>query len=304
MLEWLVAPRPWIRLFGFLALASFLAFASTVVVVLFGFLIPGFGDRFESPLVQPETPLRLVEESYSVLSFAMGAGAITFGILAAAVLIWRRPFRDFLWPDRSLDFRHFLTGFAVMTALAAVITPIYLIMGSEWNPPVLDTYYVAETRLIYGLAMVPLLFIGAAAEEVIFRGVLLRLTGLILRQPLLVCLLNGLLFSAIHLDPDPVAIVARTLSGMVWTWAALRLGGLEFAIGAHFANNLFLSLFWSPFSEGVQSTQSSWTELVPEIFTTLIVLITIEWLARRRHDDANPLEKRSGHPNLPTEKPA
>lgn len=300
MLERLVAPRPWIRLISFLVLASFLAVASTVVVILFGFLIPGFGERLGSQSVQPETPLRLVEESYDVLNFAMGVGAITFGILAAAALTWRRPFRDFLWPNRTLDVSHFLIGFAVMTAIAAVMTPAFLITGSEWNPPILNTYYVADTRVIYSLAMVVLLFIGAAAEEIMFRGVLLRLTGLVLAQPLVVCLLNGLLFSAIHLDPDPVAFIARTISGMVWTWAALRLGGLEFAIGAHFANNLFLSLFVSPFSEGIQSTKHSWTMLLPEMFTALVVLITIEWLARRRDDNGNPQEMSSGTPHMPT----
>jgi membrane protease YdiL (CAAX protease family) len=47
--------------------------------------------------------------------------------------------------------------------------------------------------------------------------------------------------------------MARALSGAVWAWTALRLSGIEFATGAHLANNLVLVLMIEPISEGAQT---------------------------------------------------
>ena len=89
---------------------------------------------------------------------------------------------------------------------------------------------------------------------------------------------------ALHLDPDPVAFVARALSGAIWTWAAIRLGGLEFAIGAHLANNLMICLFWQPLSAMEVGRDSDWIELAPELFVAVVMLIVIERLANRPRD--------------------
>lgn len=126
-----------------------------------------------------------------------------------------------------------------------------------------------------------------------FRGVLLRVSGLLTRRALLLCLINGLLFSAIHLDPDPVSFLQRTLSGMGWAWAALRLGGLEFAIGSHFANNLFIALIWSPMSAAAQVQKVPWFVMIPELITTGIVVVVVEWLARRQVASRSQLPARA-----------
>jgi len=256
--------------------------AGSIAVAIVFIVVPQLGERVDVAAVLPEGPRRLLEESYQGLILAMSMGLVGFGILAAAAICWRRPMRDFLSPGRRFDLRQIVIGFGFMTAIAALFVPVSLLWGSEWTPPILDPAYLWETRVIYAFAMTGCLLVAAAAEEVIFRGVLLRLTGFLVRQPLLVCLINGLLFSAIHLDPDPVAFVARASSGMIWTWAALRLGGLEFAIGAHFAHNLFITLVWAPLSDFFQPIRLEWVELVPELVVMLLTLAAIEWLARRQ----------------------
>lgn len=279
----LPARRPWLRLIGFVLVACLSMIATLVVLVIVIELVPALRDRMEifgHPL--DETPFRLMEESIQTLMFAVMVGAIALSILSAAALTWRRPLRDFLWPGRRFNLHHFGIGFLVMTTIAALWVPVNLAMGGEWRPPVLDPYYVDHTRVIYAVAMAGALLVGAAAEEVICRGVLLRMTGVVTRRAFLLCLINGVVFSAIHLDPDPVAFIARAISGMGWTWAALRLGGLEFAIGAHFANNYFLTLIWAPFSGAIQVRESPWTDLIPELITMAIVVVFIERLARRR----------------------
>ena len=123
---------------------------------------------------------------------------------------------------------------------------------------------------------------AAAGEEIAFRGVLLRITAGLTQRLWLILLINGLLFSAVHWDPDPVAFVARAASGMVWCWAALRLGNLAFAIGAHLANNLFIALLLAPISEAALPGQGIPVEVLGlEAVSLLAVLIAVELLARR-----------------------
>jgi membrane protease YdiL (CAAX protease family) len=211
-------------------------------------------------------------------------GGLALAILGAASLAYRQPLSAFLWPVRRFDLGQFAVGLVGMTCVTIIAVPFYYWQGAEWAPPISDGRYLDWTRPVYLLLMTGGLLIAAAAEEVVCRGFMLRLTALIIRHPLVLCLVNGLVFSSLHLDPDPVAFVARTLSGMVWAWAALRLGGLEFAIGAHLANNLVISLIREPLSEIEGGSDSSWIALAPEIVISAIMVLLIERLATRLGD--------------------
>ena len=284
----LISGRPWLKLACFLGLTVLMMLASSIALALVLLAVPQLGELVDVMAVLPEGPNRLLGESHLGLVLALSIGLIGFSTLAAAALTWRRPLRDFLSPGRQFDLRLIVIGFGFMTAVAALFVPVSLLWGSDWSPPVLDPGYRWETRVIYAFAMAGSLLVAAAAEEIIFRAVLLRLTGLVIRQPVVICLLNGLLFSAIHLDPDPVAFIARAFSGTIWTWAALRLGGIEFAIGAHFANNLFITLVWSPLSDDFQPIRSEWIELAPEGVVLLVTLAAIEWLVKKRTHPVAP----------------
>ena len=282
----MAATHPWRRLATFVLLAGVLMMVMAFAVGLAIAGLPGMREQAASPGPLPDGPLSLIGESLQVVLFASILGGAAFGILLAAALTYRRPLTDFLWPRRRFDPEQMGIGFLAMACVCIITIPIYLAMGSQWDPPILDPQYLDHTRLIYVSAMVLGLLVAAAAEEVVCRGVLLRLTGLITRRPLILCLINGLVFSAIHMDPDPVAFVSRAVSGGIWTWAALRLGGLEFAIGAHLANNLIIALFWQPFSQAGVSRDSAWIDLAPEVLTTVIMLVIVERLARRYVDPA------------------
>lgn len=275
--------RPWLRLAAFIPISILSIFATMLALVMVGVLVPGLYDRMAGVGdLLDDNPLRLVEESIRSLIFAVAIGLVSISFLAAACLTWRAPPGQFVWPGRRFDLKLFSVGILLMMAIQILWIPFSLAMGGEWRPPVFDPYYVGHTRVFYAAAMAGALLIAAAAEEIFFRGVVLRVSGLITRRALVLCLMNGLMFSAFHLDPDPVSFLQRTLAGMGWTWAALRLGGLEFAIGSHFANNLFLALFWSPISTGTQMQEVHWAVLAPELATIAIVVAIVEVLARRQ----------------------
>jgi membrane protease YdiL (CAAX protease family) len=271
--------RPWLKFGGFIALSMLLMVVVMIVLAIVVRFVPGATEqlRLDGPL--PETPLRLIDESGNTLLLAAILGGIAVAILAAAAMIYRRPFRDFLWPGRRFNVWDLGVGFLAMGCVSVMLFPFYLLMGGDWAPPLFSPTYADWTRPVFVVASVVGLLGAAAAEEVVCRGVLLRLTCQLTRHPVVLCLINGLLFSALHLDPDPVAYVARALSGAIWTWAAIRLGGLEFAIGAHLANNLMICLFWQPLSAMEVGADSDWIQLAPEVFVAVVMLIIIERLA-------------------------
>lgn len=276
--------RPWRRFFSFLALALVLSIAAIMIMTIALRFVPEIGEAVTYDGVLSDTVDRLIGEGQLALGLGVALGTTAFALLLAAAITYRQRLDAFLWPGRRPSLRQFLVGFGVLSAASVALIPFYLLTGSTWDPPLFDPDYLPTTRAPYVVMTLTGLLIAAAAEEVACRGVLLRLTGQVTRNAAVLCLINGVLFSALHVDPDPVAFVARTLSGAVWTWAALRLGGLEFATGAHLANNVVLSLFSSPLSESALYSQGQWIDLVPELIVAGVTLAAVERLAGDSRD--------------------
>lgn len=275
--------RPILRLAMFIGLTALIGF---VAVVALG-AVAGYADHvgwielemFDGAFVA-ET---LIDEVSFITVLALVLMTLALAVLAAAMIAYRRGAGAFLWPDGRGSLGLFTVGFAVMFLIAVVLLPVMVWLEPGGTAPVLDITEPLNDRLLYAGAAVIGLLIAAAAEEIVFRGVLLRITAGFTNSLWIILLVNGVLFSAIHLDPDPVAFVARAASGMVWAWAALRLGNLAFAIGAHLANNLFIALLLAPLSEAAIPGQDLPLETLGlEAVSLLAVVIAIELLARRR----------------------
>lgn len=201
----------------------------------------------------PDEPRRLIGEVQFTFVITATLALLTVAVLTAARLAFNRPAWTFVTPAAPFRQRLLWAGFLLFGAIAVVGLMLErALRGEPLAPPVLDPDYPLDTRLIYAALSALFLLLAAAAEELMFRGVLLQLVGGVVRSLPVLILVNGLLFSAFHLDPSPGAFAARAISGAVWTWTALRLAGLEFAIGAHWANNLVLCLLLEPISSGAQ----------------------------------------------------
>lgn len=277
--------RPWLRLVGSLALGAILlaglVFGLGAALALIEEAVPGLAMSQHFSDVVPETPRRLYGESGFLILLGLSIGLMGVAALLGARIVRGRGSDDLLWPGRPPSARLLAAGFVLMAAICLLVWPIGWLIDGEIAPaPILNPAYVAQSRLPYVLAAGVMLLVAAAAEEVIFRGVLLRLLGGVTRRVWLILLVNGVLFSLTHLDPDPAAFVARALSGMVWTWAALRLGGIEFAVGAHWANNLLIALLGEPMSTAAQVGQSlSPLYLIPELIIAAVMVIAVERIA-------------------------
>lgn len=275
--------RPWLRLLLFVLLSA--AFMLAAVVGLGA--LTGYADAagwidlemFDGSF----TASNLMDESTFIAAVAVVLFVLAISLLLAAMVAYQRGPGAFLWPRPEGGLGLFLTGFAVMFLIALVLLPVMTWLEPGGTAPVLDPADPPRDRLIYAGAVTGGLLIAAAAEEIVFRGVLLRITGGLTQSLVLILVVNGLLFAAVHWDPDPTAFVARAASGMVWAWAALRLGSLAFAIGAHLANNLFIALLLAPISVAAMPGQPMAPEgLAIQAVTLIVVLVFVEVLARRR----------------------
>ncbi|MDO8378941.1 CPBP family intramembrane glutamic endopeptidase [Phenylobacterium sp.] len=226
---------------------------------------------------------RLLKSSVYIFEVGIGLAAAAAGLLLAARLIFRRPFRS--WITVAPRFRWDVLAWG---AAAGVIAIMVLNLISVFMPqgageaPILDAGEPLTQRLAYVAASSLGFLIAAWAEEVVFRGYLLQQVGAFTRRVWLVLLINGLVFALFHLEFDPGALAARALLGAVFAWATLRLGGLEFGIGAHAAQNLGVALFGEVLLPGSPETTVKLADLGYEVVLAVTIVACVEWLYRRR----------------------
>jgi membrane protease YdiL (CAAX protease family) len=232
------------------AIAALLAALICGVAVLAAFEIGGGGgaaERLMAMVSHGETPTGLTGIAFvlSMLAFVNGGMAVAF--VGVAALLHRRRLGSYFTAASGFRWRLLLLGLGLFLA---TIGPL-LLASAALDPkapgaPILAVSPDLAGRLAYAAIVVSLLLIAAAAEELVFRGWLVKIVGAWFPDPRVVLVLSGLLFSAIHFDPNLDAFLVRLAMGVGLAWMTLRLGGIEFAIGAHAANNIMILLFIQP----------------------------------------------------------
>jgi len=183
------------------------------------------------------TLLRLIESTAT-------DGAFPLAFVSLAAVMTGRPFQHYITAARHFRWRLLVVGLALSFL---VITPLILAGRSGMvRPPMLSVAPSLTGRMVYALAAV-LLIPSAAAEELMFRGWLMRQLGAFTRRPAVLIIGTAIAFSAAHLDFTPDAFLTRVVMGAGFAYMTLRLGGLELSTGAHAANNILFILLVQPF---------------------------------------------------------
>lgn len=203
--------------------------------------------------------------------------------IAVAARIERRPRTSFLTIAPRFRWRLVGLGLAVATPVLGVSVIIAYLTGDASQPPILTPGAPIWARLAYVAASAVFLCLAALAEEMLFRGWLLQQTAVYVRKVALLLVLNGLMFSFAHADPNLGSFLIRAAMGAAWAWVVLRTGGLEFALGAHLANNLMVSLFVKPVSLApIAARPFDYLELAIEVIGLGLIVGMAEWLVRTR----------------------
>jgi membrane protease YdiL (CAAX protease family) len=135
------------------------------------------------------------------------------GFVAAAGAIHHRRIRDYVNDGQPLRWRLMVGGLVLVGLVMLAVTGAAVLTGQSIDPPVLRVSPNLVGRSLYAVIAVALLVLASAAEELVFRGWLLKQSAAYVRNPIALMALNGLLFAAIHLDPNLDAFLVRAAMG-------------------------------------------------------------------------------------------
>lgn len=165
--------------------------------------------------------------------------------LLAVRFLHGRPIRTLVTPEPQVNWKRFFASLGIWFVLAAVAAFI--------ESQIYPGRYTFTPRLAqfipFFFAAILFIPIQTSSEEFFFRGYLLQNLGLKIKNPWILCLLSGIIFTLPHLVNPEVSVDAVLLPLYYFSFGAfaalitLRDNGLELALGMHAGNNLLGTLF-------------------------------------------------------------
>jgi membrane protease YdiL (CAAX protease family) len=252
---------PWrvlLALFG--GMAAFLVVAVAAVLVVFVILIwvahwpvpvgrAGAQALEQKFLALSTSDGRSWSDALTILLVAIPSNVLPmFAFIGMAMLAHGRRLKSFLTAAPRFRWRLLLSGLV----LSLVLIGPFLILADLFGgapaaaPPLLTVSSDNGRRALFAAICCIAFLAAAAGEEILFRGWLLRELAVVTRNPAALMIVNGIVFAAAHFDFAPDAFLTRAIMGAGLSYMTLRLGGVEFSTGAHFANNIMLVLFLEP----------------------------------------------------------
>jgi membrane protease YdiL (CAAX protease family) len=294
----LVQPREhsWWRPIATLGLIMVTAFGLSVV----GFLISGLINRWLIEAFVLHRPLQwpahllvnaraahvdctgcLMAGAIDAVSLGAIAAASLIAVLTSASLVNHRSARSWATAAPRFRWRLFLAGLGLFALVLGSTTAIpEALHGWPDRPLVWKAGETFPIRMVYLAATLAALPVAAAFEEVLCRGWLMQTTAAFTRNLPIILVFNSLIFSALHIDMDAGRNVSRAVLGVALSYGALRLGGLEFGIGVHAANNLVILLLTQTLPETQALAPSTPLGVAENIAVSAGAVGLIEFAAR------------------------
>jgi membrane protease YdiL (CAAX protease family) len=142
-------------------------------------------------------------QSLFILAVLAGVNlGAAIGFVAAAGAIHHRRITDYINRGQPVRWRLVLGGLVLAGVVMTGVVGAAAVTGQPIEPPLWKVSPNLVGRSLYALMAISLLVLAAAAEELVFRGWLLKQSAAYVRDPVVLMILNGLLFAAIHLDPE------------------------------------------------------------------------------------------------------
>jgi uncharacterized protein len=258
----------WRYLCGITLSLLFVSILGSLVYLIVAFAIVGTAD---------DSVLRTFINSKSVSNFV--ASNIPFAFwFAGTVLAVRWFHRRSAWSlfnsRETINWSRLSYGFMVWFAIGMVSSVIYLLL----KPQDFQFHFnINEWPILFFTAMI-MTSIQTSAEEIFFRGYLLQGMSLLTRQPIVLVVLNGILFAIPHLGNPEMARDSFILGalnyfaiGVFLAYITLKDHGLELALGLHAANNISHIFFTT--SDSALEVPALWTSKPPTMLTELIYLL-------------------------------
>ncbi|MEW2525394.1 CPBP family intramembrane glutamic endopeptidase [Streptomyces sp. NPDC047071] len=176
-----------------------------------------------------------------------------------------------------------------MVALPVMAAQLGLLLVWTWDAdssPSPQQGFPGWPMLVLSLVVLwALIPFQAAAEEYVFRGWLVQLTGRVTRSQWPGIALASLLFALAHGFGEATGFALLFYSAMWWGWLVIRTGGLEAVIALHTANNALamgLAAALGELADDGTAADAPWQALVLELVFTPLYCLTMARLADRR----------------------
>lgn len=262
---------PWwrpLRVLGVAVLLYLVAMLLVLVPVAIGSAaVPGL-ERASERLVDLDDTGDPLVALCLLLSIAMMLPAA----LLAVRLVGRRPPGTLSSVEGRLRRRRLAADVLTATAVVVPVTLVFITLDGGWSELTVTGRTVP--LLLLAVLVVPL---QAAAEEYVFRGLLMQAVGAWLRRPAWAVLLPIPLFTIGH-EYDVLGLVDVTAFALAAGWLTWRTGGLEAAIGLHMVNNAVLVAVGAFGLVDPDATEGTPAALA----CSLALTATYTWLVARR----------------------
>jgi hypothetical protein len=145
------------------------------------------------------------------------------------------------------------------------------------------------------LVVAAVFFVQASTEEMVYRGYLTQFAYRFTQRPALFLVLPALVFSLPHLGnvsglTGPLGLAPYVVPGLAFGWLAYRSGSLWMGVGAHMANNWFVTAFFGSSAEKLPkvalflsdaASDARWDYLVSALLVYVPVALLGELVLRR-----------------------
>jgi membrane protease YdiL (CAAX protease family) len=150
--------------------------------------------------------------------------------------------------------------FFMSAIIWALLSAIYLIVDYSLNSEAYVNNFNTGPFIILCLISIALIPFQASYEEVMFRGYLAQGIGVWTRNRFMVILIPSILFGLMHsLNPEVdtygfwIVMPQYIFFGLLFGLLSVMDDGIELAMGAHTANNVFMSIFITSKSSVLQT---------------------------------------------------
>ncbi len=194
--------------------------------------------------------------------------------------IHQQIFKAVINGTNKIRWSRFFNGFIIWGAIMA----IYLILDYSLNPDNFVFNFSIEKFIPLVIISIVLIPFQTTLEEVMFRGYLAQGVAAWTRNRLLVVLIPAILFGMMHVfNPEIeeygfwITMPQYIIFGLVFGLITIFDDGIEIAMGAHAANNIFLSVFVT-FKASALQTPALFVQKELDPVKDLISLIVISLL--------------------------
>ena len=258
-------------------------------------LIPLFGKIASDPSVAAR--LSSNPTDFSVLGvdpfyglfmmlFPFIAGLVAFALLVRP--LHRRKFISTINIKGRFRWNHFLISFLIWTALSV----FYLFAYMKVEPENFILSNTSITLLYISLIAVAMIPFQAGLEELIFRGYLMQGFATVVKNRWFPLIVTSLLFALMHsMNPEVkeygfLTMMPQYLAfGLIFGIVAIMDNGIEAAIGAHAANNIFLVIMVTQESSALptpalyeQKITYPWTEFSGLVICGIVFIFLMKMI--------------------------